>query len=211
MKRACFYPTMVVVILLGPTLLMAQSGIPDLSNCEAWLAYDGPETPVLMVIPNGEGPSFTAALLPDGSQVDATVFLLVQDWGDNPIANFPFEDMWIESFDDGLVPCTGGSNADVDTDMNGMTHWIEPMNAGGQSQDLTGIFVNGDNVSGEGLRLSFNSPDINGDLMVSLHDVSIFANDFFGSYNFRSDLHPNGLINLSDLGRLALGFGANCP
>ena len=56
-----------------------------------------------------------------------------------------------------------------------------------------------------------NSPDITGDGQVSLHDLSQLATDFFGAYHFRSDLQRDGVINLSDVGRLAAGMGAQCP
>ena len=45
--------------------------------------------------------------------------------------------------------------------------------------------------------------DIDGDGHVGLPDVTWLAMDFFGSYHFRSDLQRDGVINLSDLGRLA--------
>lgn len=198
-------------LFLLPAVALAQGGVPDLSHCEAWLAYDGPEMVTLRVVPDGSGPFFTDARLPDGTQVDATVYLLVRDWNDDPIADFPWEDMWLESFDGGLYHCSGGTTADVDTDLEGMTHWIQPMRAGGFSQTLTAVMVNGDNVWYEGLQLNFNSPDINGDGQVNIPDVGQFAGDFFGDYHFRSDLARDGLINLADLGGLAAGLGAVCP
>jgi hypothetical protein len=199
-----------VLALLGlPLLALAQ--IPDLSHCQAWLAYDGPETPTVLVYPDGQGRPFTEARLPDGTLVDATVFLLVLDWNDNPIAAFPREDIWLESYDGGLFHCNGGTIADVNTDAEGLTWWSQPMEAGGYSEDLTMVLVNGDNVWAEGLALNFNSPDIDGDGHVGLPDVTWLAMDFFGSYHFRSDLQRDGVINLSDLGRLAAGLGGQCP
>ena len=211
MKRLLLSFFLSGTVLLLPALAGAQGGIPDLPNCEAWLAYDGPETVTLMVIPNGQGPAFTEAQLPDGSTVDATIYLLVQDWFDVPIQGFTREDMWLESIDGGLYHCNGGTTADVDTDAEGMTHWIQPLRAGGYSQALTAVLVNGDNISSEGLLLHFNSPDITGDGQVNIPDVGNFASDFYGGYNFRSDLSWDGVINLSDVGRLAGGLGAACP
>jgi hypothetical protein len=196
---------------LLPVVALAQGGVPDLSHCQAWLAYDGPEMVTLRVAPDGSGATFTEAKLPDGTLVDATVTLLVLDWNDDPVAYFPREDMWLESLDGGLYHCNGGTIADTDTDAEGMTQWVQPMRAGGFSLSLTAVLVNGDNVWAEGLRLNFNSPDINGDGQVSLHDVGQFASDFFGNYHFRSDLARDGLINLADVGWLAAGLGAVCP
>ena len=60
--------------------------------------------------------------------------------------------------------------------------------------------------------MAFNSPDLNGDRMVNLSDVQIFASDFFGGvYMFRSDLYYDNMVNLSDIVQLSRGVGANCP
>jgi len=61
------------------------------------------------------------------------------------------------------------------------------------------------------LPIYVNSPDLNGDLAVNLSDIPIFASDFFGSYNYRSDLHYDGIINLSDLSRMAQSMGRSYP
>jgi hypothetical protein len=208
-KRQTFL--MVIWLLALAGVALAQSGIPDLTNSEIWMAYDGPGTPSLMVIPNGSGLPFTEARLEDGTVVDATVFLKLMDWGDYPIYMFPLEDMWLESLDGGMHSCNGGTTADVHTDEEGITYWAQPLRAGGFSQAPMGVFVNGDNLSLEGLPLSINSPDITGDGNVTLHDVSAFAQDLYGTYDFRSDLHRDGVINLSDVGRLVFGLQAACP
>lgn len=201
-----------LLMLAAPLAGLAQSGVPDLSHCLTWMNYDGPEILTLMVVPDGSGPQFTAALLPDGTTVDATIYLQVIDWFDVPVPMFPWEDMWLESEDGELVPCIGGTCADEDTDAAGMTQWIEPLAAGGYSQALTGVLVNGENVTWDGgLPLNFNSPDNNGDLQVTIADVGWFATDFFGNYHFRSDLFRDGTINLADYGRMVQGLGANCP
>ena len=62
-----------------------------------------------------------------------------------------------------------------------------------------------------GVGLRFNSPDINGDLLVNLSDVQLFAGDFFGSYHFRSDLAYDNVVNLSDIVPLSRSLGATCP
>jgi hypothetical protein len=203
--------TLVLTLLLESGTIAAARDIPDLPNCRAWLAYEGPETPTLLVVPDGSGSPFTEALLPDGTTVDATVFLEIRDGNDTPVANFPFEDLWLESADDGLQPCQGGTCADANTDELGMTYWIQPLRAGGHSQALTQVLIMGDPWGTEGLALSFNSPDINGDGQVDIQDVGNFAQNLFGTYDFRSDLARDGLVNLADLGRLIQGLGRNCP
>jgi hypothetical protein len=60
------------------------------------------------------------------------------------------------------------------------------------------------------VELYINSPDINGDLVVSLSDVGLFSADLYGSYNYRSDFNFDGVINLSDNGIFASAFGIGC-
>jgi len=201
----------VVAAVLWAAPVLAQSGIPDLNQSIAWTAYEGDDTPTLLVFPDGLGRPFTEAQLPDGTFVDCTVYLQVRDWNDDPVANFPFEDMWLGSGDGGLVFCQGGTQADVDTDATGTTYWQAPMKGGGFSQALTRVYINGDDSWGEGLRLSYNSPDIDGDGYVSLPDISWFAQDLFNGYNFRSDLFRDGMVNLADVANLAQGLGGYCP
>jgi hypothetical protein len=59
--------------------------------------------------------------------------------------------------------------------------------------------------------LGYNSPDLNGDLVVNLTDLALFAGDFFGPYVLRSDLYRDSQINLQDLAVFAQGFSASCP
>ena len=129
------------------------------------------------------------------------------------IANFPFEDMWLESADGGVVSCHWwGMIADQNTDINGMTMWANPPIAGGHSQGPVIVFVNGSPLlSNSGLPLEFISPDINGDLVVNLQDLSILAPDYYSGYSFRSDLNGDGDINLSDIYIFSQHLGAQCP
>jgi len=62
-----------------------------------------------------------------------------------------------------------------------------------------------------GVEIYFNSPDINGDLMVSLSDNGMFTMDLYGSYSYRSDFNFDGVINLSDLGIFSGSYGISCP
>jgi hypothetical protein len=163
-------------------------------------------------IPNGGGSAFTGASI-GGVEVDATITLTLVDGGDVPIANYPFEDCWIESADSGMAACTGGSTADFNTNANGVTVWVTPLQAGGSSEALTVVMVAGSALtSSAGLAISHNSADLNGDGAVNLTDVPLFAGDFYGgSYAFRSDFAFDGSVNLSDVVKLAQALGANCP
>nr|MEE4268007.1 hypothetical protein [Candidatus Krumholzibacteria bacterium] len=200
-----------MAVLLWAAPLFAQSGIPDLSNCEAWLAYEGPEVLTLMVRPDGQGSAFTEAQLPDGTHVDGTLFVKVIDWGEEPVVNFPAEDLWIESEDGGLVACLGGTIADVNTDETGLSYWIEPLQAGGSSLGSAAVFVSGDSWGTGDLPLNFNSPDLTGDGVVNLADLAYFSEIYYEDYDFRADLYRDGVINLSDVALMAQGWGVACP
>jgi len=198
------------VYLVQPCLALAV--IPDLSYSEAFITYDGPGIPSLMVVPNGNGNSFTEAHDEQGNVVDATITLIVQNSTGDVVENFPFEDLWLQMAEGGLTPCIGGTVADHNTDAQGMTQWVHPLLAGGNSFGpvlviIAGMFVIGD----PGLPLRFNSPDVNGDLVVNLHDISILAGDYSTGYNFRCDLNGDGDLNLQDIPIFAQHFGAHCP
>lgn len=176
------------------------------------MAYTGPETLTLLIMPDGSGDSFEDATLPYGNTEDATITVTLWDGNYDPIYQYPAEDIWLESRDGGMVPCSGGTIADANTDVNGMTQWVNPLFAGGHSEALTEVRVNGSPIElTVGVNLSFNSPDINGDLIVNLVDVQLFTGDFFNAYDFRSDFHRDGVINIADIPALAQAYGAGCP
>jgi len=178
------------------------------------MAYPGQEFLTLLVLPDGGGNQLDEARLPSGGTADATITLLLRDAYNDPIPNYPREDMWLESEDGGLVLCQGGTIADSDTDQFGMTRWLNPLRGGGHSQTLTVVKVSGAEPElTQGVRLNFNSPDINEDLIVNLLDVALFAEDFFqySVYSFRSDFYRDGTINLADLAVFAPAIGAHCP
>jgi hypothetical protein len=191
---------------------LAQTGIPDLSHSLAFIAYDGPGTPSLLVVPDGNGRPFTEAHDEDGNLVDATITLYMLDVDENPIASFPFEDLWLESMDSGLVFCNGGTTADHNTDPNGQTEWVNPLFAGGHSPGPVLVLINGAALdTNPGLPLKFNSPDITGDLVVNLYDLQVFSEDYFSDYQFRCDFFGDGALNLVDVVVFAQNYLAQCP
>ena len=201
-----------MITLMVSAASLATAGVPDPALSTAVRTYVGPETAVMFNIPNGGGNAFTAASILGGT-VDATITLTLLDGGGFAIANYPFEDCWIESADSGLSACTGGSTADFNTNAAGVTAWVTPLAAGGSSEALTVVMVAGSALSsGAGLAISHNSADINGDGSVNLTDVPLFAGDFYGGADpFRSDFAYDGLVNLSDVVKLAQALGASCP
>jgi len=205
-----------VILLFAVTLIaqpcLALSGVPDLYTSEAFTAFEGPGLASLLVVPDGSGNRFTEAHDEQGNVVDATITLFLRDGAAVPIANYPFEDLWLESIDGGLVFCIGGTTADANTDAQGVTQWVDPLFAGGFSHGPVLVIISGSALgSNPGLPLRFNSPDVNGDLRVNLQDISILAVDFFTNYNFRCDLNGDSYLNLQDLSIFAEHFGVQCP
>ncbi len=209
------------LMLLAVLLLLSVSAAQaDESGAAIWdiycnvdFAYEGDETLTLFVLPAGNGFPFSQAYLPDGSFTDATLRVQILDYMGDPVASFPAEDMWLMSTDEGMAPCIGGSCADTFTDSDGWTVWAEPMNAGGNSTAPCTMFINGMNnaIGWEDLALQFNSADINGDRVVNLPDLALFADSYFGEYSFAADLHYDGVLNLLDVVNLAVGMGTSCP
>lgn len=197
-------------VLILVSAAMATAGVPDLALSSASTAYSGAGAAVMFNIPNGGGSAFTAAR-DAGGAVDATITLTLVDGLGVVIANFPFEDMWLESADGGMAFCTGGTTADLNTDVAGQTQWVTPLAAGGSSQALTQVVISGAALTSGDLAINHNSADISGDGVVNLTDVPLFVNDFYGAYNFRSDFSYDVLINLSDVVKMGTAIGAACP
>ncbi|MEN8007142.1 MAG: hypothetical protein ABFS42_09005 [Candidatus Krumholzibacteriota bacterium] len=208
------------LFLLVSTLLMtmtgstamACTGIPDLNLSIVQQTFEGLAT--LLVMPDGSGPPLTEAHTADGTVVDATIHLtLISTCIEaEPVPNFPREDMWLVSLGGGLAMCQGGTIADSNTDVDGHTQWSLPLKAGGWDDGNSRVVVNGVELGDPaGLTVNFSSPDIDGNLVVNLSDVTLFAMDFFGPYVFRSDLHHDGAVNLSDLAVVAGAVGITCP
>lgn len=200
----------VVFLLNGPAL--ACTGIPDLDYSIVWQEFEGWAT--VLISPDGTGSSFTEARAADGTYVDATIYLtLIYNCdGVGPVENFPNEDMWLQTQGGGVVFCLGGSIADGPTDQDGNTQWSRPPRGGGWDEGACRVVVNGNYLgSVEGLTVNFNSPDLNGSGVVNLMEISEFAEDYFGEFTFRSDLHRDGALDLSDLVVLTQYFGVACP
>jgi hypothetical protein len=203
----------VCTLILG-VASFASAGVPDLGNSEATMPnFAGGSIVSLFNLPNGGGKAFTEAQVPGGAIVDATIEVVIRDGNNNVIAGFPGEDLWLESFDGGMVACIGGTTADGDTDANGVTDWSNALNAGGSSEALCYIMVSGDALTSVGseMALHFNSADMNADGVVNLTDVGRFSTAFNGGYDYAADFFFDGVIQLSDVGRLASGLGGSCP
>ncbi len=157
------------------------------------------------------------AMLYGGARTDATIGLKLLDSFGNPIPNYPAEQSWLTTItSDGFDNCAGGAYPDGDTDLLGQTSFSGPMGAGGSgagSRIMIGTWPTPEfpiDFPG-GALFHFNSPDINGDLVVNLTDIAWFAGDYFGPYDYRSDFFWDGVLNLSDIALMAQAVGASCP
>lgn len=201
-----------VCILVLSSATMATAGIPDMALTLANMDGVTSETVALFNLPNAGGSAFNEAqIYMDGTVIDATITMVVLDAYGAPVADFPSEDMWLESQDNGMVACTGGTVADNTTNAAGETEWADPLNAGGFSTDFTVVYINGLPLDQAPFALHFNSADMNGDGAVNLADVGNFSSVFYGVYHFSADFSADGVLNLTDVGRLAQGSGTMCP
>ena len=202
----------ILVLMAGPAF-GDDAGLPDYNLSFATLAYQGPETLTLMVVPDGSGGYFSTARTATGAPADAMITLVLVDATNTPMANYPREDIWLQSTDNDLSVCTSywACHPDTDTNAAGETRWLLAPRIFGSHEGPVTVYINNTPLASSGpLLLSFNGPDINGDRHVGLDDVAAFAQDYFGGYQFRSDLHRDGVINLSDVIPLARWMGRYC-
>ena len=215
---------LLAAILLAPVLLTeapaARAQVPPMppwiSSVVVMAAPPG-SRPVLFDLPDGSGAPFTQARVTGGGVVDATITLTVRD-SLQPWPNQPAADFWLEpevAADGGsFAACVRGTCADAPTDALGVTHWALSLRAGGWSTAPMRVMVWGLPLTPPGgevlLDLRHVSADLNGDLVVDLADVPLFAADFQGGYAFRSDLQYDGVVDLGDIPRLAAALGAGC-
>ena len=204
------FASLLLVLLVSATAV-AQTGIPDLNQSTLERDDTGPSALSIMVVPDGSGPPLTQAVRPDGTIASAGLTATVRDGANFPVANFPFEDLWLESFDGDLAPCIGGTTADANTDINGQTRFETPLRAGGWTEGPLLLMLNGMAIVGSEVAIRINSPDSNGDGAVNMTDLATFAADYHGAYHFRSDFNFDGSIDLGDVVILAAKLGGSCP
>lgn len=208
---------LVMVLLFGlPTDASPQAPDPDL--CYASVANSEPVS--VLVRPDGGGWPLAEAMLFGGTRTNATITLTVVDGAGTPVIGFPAEGLYLVG--SGCDPftclnvCGSGSIADGSTNALGQTTFSGPLWAGGSNVGA-GVMIDTIPLPESPLLiqggdlLQFNGPDINGDLAVNLVDVSLFAGDYFGSYDYRSDFYWDGVVNLTDISILAQSLGASCP
>jgi hypothetical protein len=215
-KKTWLLPAGVLISLFASGMLGAAN-VPVEPYVDVSFATAGPLS--LVCSPDGGGLPFSQAFDPLGAQVDGTLTIILYDdlppWG-SPVPNYPKEDIWLADLHGELAFCQEGTIPDQDTDAGGMTYWAQPLRSGGHAEPAHGnqlaIVVAGWFVGLGGLaEFRVNSPDHNGDGVVNLSDVVLFASNYFGAYDYASDFHWDGVLNLSDIVYLARSAGAQCP
>lgn len=176
----------------------------------------------LMILPDGSGPPLAAASLFGGQVTDATVELRIADEFGTGLADFPAEDLWLDDGNGQAVGC-GFSGAflyaDGPTDANGVASFSGSPAGGGTANGTVYVYLSGGRATEIGLfgvehpplNLRLNSPDLNADGKVDLSDLPTFATDFYGTYNYRSDFVWDGVVNLTDVVKMAGALGHDCP
>ena len=208
-----------IILAAALPLAAAASPLPFVEDVQCGVT----EPVCVMVAPDGSGGGLAQARTMDGQIVDASIDVqiwLIDEFGPlYPLGGFPAEDIGLQAH----VCATMGCGqpyvmiADADTDPDGWTRFSAAPRAGGWSQDLLDIWLVGDPASLIGadippLPIWFNSPDLSGDLVVDLTDMTLFTQDLgSGEAVFRSDLVWDGVLNLSDIAVFTQHLGASCP
>lgn len=216
-----------IICLLCLTMLVIGHPVAAVPLVWGEWEWDHDQPAHLVVSPGESGVPFTQAEYLGGGLADATIRIQLWYQDDNledpqppaPVPDFPAEDIWLEV--PGMMSCPSLANPDGDTDAEGwFTFSLPPAMGGWADPDGTDpypyVMLMGSplyELNGPPIRpaILFNSPDINGDGQISLPDLGLFSTDYFGSYSFRSDFFWDGVLNLSDVGRLAASFGDGCP
>ena len=211
--------SLVLILFLVAVSASAQIVPSDTQSTLSWEAHFGPETLVLMVLPDGSGPPFAEARMwPTGALVDGRLRMDLRDGMGAPFVGYSANGVWLEPDLQGgvMATCPQPGVCEIRPDelvsnAAGEFHFSAPPVAGGWSDGLLQGYAGfSPLVSSAGMAMRFVSPDINGDLIVNLTDSGFFAQDLFITYHFRSDFNADGVINLSDSGFMATSIGINC-
>lgn len=197
---------MFVALLAVPAA--ARNGIPDLTHCY-WF-HGLAEEAGACVCPAGDGDPLPA-MRRGGDAVDGTVTVVLLDSNDQPIANYPAEDIWLEV--PGMDFCVPPLTADGPSDLAGVTTISgAPLFLGEQAGDLA-VLINGEVLPDAGGALyRFAAVDLDGSGTVDFRDLILLANAYFsGGYVPAADFHCDGRLDLSDVVVFAGHLGHRCP
>jgi hypothetical protein len=211
---SCALIFMIAVFTAG--IAMADSGIPWVGG----ITRETSEEVSIFVLPDGSGPPLNQAMLFGGHIADSGITVSLVDSQFSPIPHFPGEDIWLDSEVSTITSCSSYQNVgfvfEGVTDFNGEITFTGSPAGGGWSEGPVWVYLNGnramgpDQVPHSPLNIRFNSADINADAVVDLLDVTLFVEDYFGDYQYRSDFNWDGELNLMDVVLLVKGIGRRC-
>jgi hypothetical protein len=206
------------VVLFAASLLLvagiASAGIVD--PCGSTVTFNGVQPACYFACPAGDTDSF----LNQGFSFSFTIV----DLGAAPIENIPASDFWLVDcdplFDLALCAGSASSTADAATDALGQTTMSNgSLSAGGYADGLSPVvqgFVLETGTPPSCVAYCFDvqvrSPDINGDGLINIQDLSAFAENYPPytppkAFNTRSDMDCNGFCNIQDLAKFAFHYG----
>jgi hypothetical protein len=201
------------LLFVATTLLLvagvASAGIIDPCNSPA--TFNGTLPACLFVCPQGDTDSFAVQ--------GFTLSFIINDLGGAPIPDIPGTDFYMIDCDPvlDLTLCAGSASsaADSATNGNGQTTMSNGSMSAGGCADGISVVVQGfilqdpnDNCNDYCWDVKVRSPDINGDLVVNLVDLALFAACFPPQpYDPCCDFDCNATVNLQDLARFAFHFG----
>lgn len=190
---------------------MAFGGIID--PCRSYVEIHITVTPCpLMICPVGDTQAF--------EDWGWYLWICILDTGGVPVQGVPAADFWVIDCDpiNNLTLCGGSASSDADSATNsaGMTTMSNTSLAGGGCADGLALVVQGfviedsltNCTTAECLPVLIRSPDMNGDLVLTLVDLTLFAASYPPQpYAPCGDLDASGLITLVDLTLFAAHFG----
>jgi len=206
--RSRTIPPVLASILLVALPVTAASGLLD--GC--WSTATPVGFPAaIAVCPAGDGQTL--------AEVGARIDVVTRDPQGYTVERIPPLDIWIIGCGErDLCWAARLSNADDWTDANGATTISGTMAAGGAHTGVN-VFLMGivvlsqpDCIEPLCLPLETRSADIDGDLVVDLVDLSVFALSFPpNAYNPAADFNFDGEVGLLDFAFFAAHFGHFCP
>jgi hypothetical protein len=180
----------------------------------------------MFLVPDGTGTPFTNCWLWPGIPVSVELRVRLRD-SSGPVGGVSADRIRLEEAapsptvvwcNDAFYPppAHAPNLADFPTDALGRTRFTMAYHGGGWARAPTYVWVyeppgTWAPIASTPLDINYNSADINGDLVVNLTDVALFASDVYGAYDYRSDFNFDGEVNLIDLVIFAPTIGASCP
>ncbi len=193
----------------GQTSGSTAMRVPDPAHSSVSWGFPGWAT--IMACPHRYGNPLTLARDEYGCPVDATITVTLRDSLDRPVANYPAEDLTLQSVNHTVVPVQGHQGADADTGPDGVTTFSGPLWAGGWTGPGWGmrVLVAGQPIPGVTIPLQVNSPDIDGDLGFGLGDISILASAFGQTphvYDYRVDFVYDHVLDIADVAVFTMSY-----